>query len=52
MIMEHFPLQVRNDSCTVHDDFKDEIKQCYDSYATSIEETHKFGPWETSNLTG
>lgn len=32
-------LRVRDDSCTVHDDFKDEIASCYASYATSIEDT-------------
>ena len=30
-------LRVRNDSCTVHDDFKNEIPACYDTYAKSIE---------------
>lgn len=30
-------LQVLNDSCTVHDDFKKEIKACYASYSSSIE---------------
>jgi polycystin 2 len=32
-------LKVKNDSCTIHDDFKDQIKTCYDSYAEAIEET-------------
>ena len=31
-------LKVRNDSCTVHDDFKDDIKTCFDAYAESIED--------------
>ena len=33
-------LRVRNDSCTVHDDFKKEIVNCYASYSSSIEDTH------------
>jgi len=36
-------LKVRDDSCIVHDDFKDEITACYDSYAVSIEDTQPFG---------
>ena len=36
-------LKVRNDSCTVHDDFKKEIKACYDAYAKSIEDKQPFG---------
>jgi len=36
-------LKVRNDSCTVHDDFKKEIKACYDAYAKSIEDKRPFG---------
>ena len=36
-------LKVRNDSCTVHDDFKNEIKTCYDTYATSIEDKFPYG---------
>ncbi len=30
-------LKVRDDSCTIHDDFKNEIKQCFGPYASSIE---------------
>lgn len=37
-------LRVRNDSCAVHDDFKDNIKFCYDAYNNQIEETDPFGP--------
>lgn len=36
-------LKVTNDSCTIHDDFKDQIKTCYDSYASTVEETRPFG---------
>ncbi|XP_013419423.1 polycystic kidney disease 2-like 1 protein isoform X2 [Lingula anatina] len=36
-------LKVRNDSCEVHDDFKNEIKTCYDAYAESIEDKFPFG---------
>ena len=32
-------LQVRDDSCTVHDDFAKEITACYASYSGSIENT-------------
>lgn len=39
-------LKVRNDSCTVHDDFKNEIKQCYDAYASTIEDKNPFGPYQ------
>ena len=30
-------LKVRDDSCTIHDDFKNEIKECYGPYAEAIE---------------
>jgi len=36
-------LKVKNDSCTIHDDFKDQISTCYDSYAEAIEENRPFG---------
>ncbi|ELT90189.1 hypothetical protein CAPTEDRAFT_169289 [Capitella teleta] len=36
-------LKVRNDSCVVHDDFKENIKACYDTYASSIEDKNPFG---------
>ena len=35
--------KVRNDSCTVHDDFKQEIITCYDRYASTIEDQAPFG---------
>ena len=43
--------QVRNDSCTVHEDFQIAIKECFDAYADSIEDRDSFGPVETSSLT-
>ncbi|KAI3378657.1 hypothetical protein SNEBB_011293 [Seison nebaliae] len=36
-------VKVHNESCIIHDDFKQEIKQCYDSYAPSIEDKDPFG---------
>ena len=41
-------LKVRDDSCTVHDDFKKEIKNCYASYASSIEDKQDL-PGHTPN---
>ncbi|XP_074647871.1 polycystin-2-like isoform X2 [Tubulanus polymorphus] len=42
-------LKVRNNSCIVHADFADEIKQCYESYAETIEDKSPFGPFEKYN---
>ena len=36
-------LRVKNDSCDVHQDFQNAIKQCYDSYSASIEDDAPFG---------
>ena len=36
-------LKVRNDSCTIHDDFQDQIEECYDSYAVTVEDRMTFG---------
>ena len=44
-------LRVRNDSCKVPEDFSKEIKQCYDAYAPSIEDTGAFGPVNSQNET-
>jgi len=44
-------LKVKNDSCIVHDDFKNEIKACYDTYATSIEDQFPFGKMNGSAWT-
>ena len=38
--------KVRNDSCLVADDFKQEIRFCYNSYASPFEDTVAFGPCE------
>lgn len=43
-------MQVRNDSCTVHEDFQIAIKECFDAYAESIEDRNSFGPVQTSEL--
>uniref|UniRef100_A0A8C4P9Y3 Polycystin 2 like 1, transient receptor potential cation channel n=1 Tax=Dromaius novaehollandiae TaxID=8790 RepID=A0A8C4P9Y3_DRONO len=36
-------LKVKNNSCVVHDDFKDEISGCYDVYSEEKEERVSFG---------
>ncbi|KAM4810021.1 polycystin-2 [Rhinophrynus dorsalis] len=36
-------LKVKNGSCTVPEDLKDEIKDCYDFYSVRYEETEPFG---------
>ena len=36
-------LKVRKDSCTVHEDFKSEISECYDVYSEKQEEQDPFG---------
>ena len=36
-------LKVRKDSCTVHEDFKSEISECYDVYSEKEEEIDPFG---------
>ena len=41
-------LKVRDDSCTVHEDFQKEIKNCYASYSSSIEDTKNL-PGNTPN---
>ncbi len=37
-------IRVRNDSCSIPEDFKDAIKVCYSSYSSSIEDTNDFYP--------
>lgn len=37
-------VKVRNDSCVVHRDFADDIKECYSNYDPSNEEKGYFGP--------
>lgn len=36
-------LKVKNNSCVVHDDFKEEISGCYDVYSEDKEEKVSFG---------
>ena len=36
-------LKVKNDSCAIHEDFKSQINNCYDSYAAAIEDKNPFG---------
>lgn len=50
ILKRDFYFQVKNDSCTVHDDFKNEIKTCYDTYAKSIEDKEPFGKMNGSAL--
>lgn len=49
--------KVRNNSCLVADDFKNEILFCFNSYAPAFEDKVSFGPCEnldnvTCNVTG
>lgn len=37
-------LKVKNDSCEVHRDFKDDIKECYSNYDPNVEDKGIFGP--------
>ncbi|XP_062070204.1 polycystin-2-like protein 1 isoform X2 [Lepus europaeus] len=37
-------LRVRNDSCVVHEDFREDILSCYDVYSADKEEQLPFGP--------
>ena len=39
-------VQVGNASCTVHPDFEEEIKQCFDAYSSTIEDKNPFGKME------
>lgn len=36
-------LKVRNGSCSIPEDLKDEIKDCYDVYSVANEDTAPFG---------
>lgn len=36
-------LQVHSNSCVVHDDFKDVIRECFESYSESLENKSPFG---------
>lgn len=37
-------LRVHSNSCQVHEDFSDFIRECYDAYSDTIEDTATFGP--------
>lgn len=36
-------VKVTNESCIVHTDFRDNIKQCYAFYSESLEDTSPYG---------
>ncbi|EDO47023.1 predicted protein [Nematostella vectensis] len=44
-------LRVLNDSCTVHDDFKSVIKECYAAYSPNVEDMNTFGKMNGSAWT-
>jgi hypothetical protein len=44
-------LRVRNDSCVIPDDFKNEIAECFSDYASSLEEKRPYGPYWGQNYT-
>ncbi|XP_075888699.1 polycystin-2 [Nelusetta ayraudi] len=37
-------LKVRNESCSVHEDLRDEVHECYSMYTPASEDTSSFGP--------
>lgn len=37
-------LKVKNDSCVVHRDFSDDIKECFSNYDPNLEDKETFGP--------
>ncbi|XP_010751586.2 polycystin-2 isoform X1 [Larimichthys crocea] len=37
-------VKVRNESCSVHEDLRDEVQDCYNMYTPSNEDTASFGP--------
>ncbi|XP_070844313.1 polycystin-2 isoform X1 [Chaetodon trifascialis] len=37
-------VKVRNESCSVHDDLRDEVQDCYNMYTPANEDTAPFGP--------
>eukprot|EP00074_Homo_sapiens_P094500 XP_016872365.1 polycystic kidney disease 2-like 1 protein isoform X3 [Homo sapiens] len=43
-------LKVRNDSCVVHEDFREDILSCYDVYSPDKEEQLPFGPFNGTAL--
>ncbi|KAM4585529.1 polycystin-2 isoform 1-T1 [Odontesthes bonariensis] len=37
-------VKVHNESCSIHDDLRDEVQDCYNMYTPSNEDTFPFGP--------
>lgn len=37
-------VKVRNESCSVHEDLRDEVHECYSMYTPASEDTSSFGP--------
>lgn len=37
-------VKVRNESCSVHQDLRDEVHECYSMYTPASEDTSSFGP--------
>ena len=37
-------VKVRNESCSVHEDLRDEVQDCYNIYTPANEDTAPFGP--------
>uniref|UniRef100_A0A1A8FJE0 Polycystin-2 n=3 Tax=Nothobranchius korthausae TaxID=1143690 RepID=A0A1A8FJE0_9TELE len=37
-------VKVHNESCSIHEDLQDEVKDCYNIYTSSNEDTSSFGP--------
>jgi polycystin 2 len=44
-------IKVRNDSCVIPKDFRNEIKECFSDYAAVLEEKRPFGPYAAVNNT-
>ncbi|XP_072351325.1 polycystin-2 isoform X2 [Scyliorhinus torazame] len=43
-------LKVKNESCQIHEDLKDEIKECYDVYSVANEDKTSFGLMDKTAL--
>lgn len=37
-------VKVHNDSCSIHEDLRDEVQDCYNMYTPTNEDTRPFGP--------
>ena len=44
-------VRVRNDSCVIPKDFRNEIKECFSDWAPALEEKRPYGPYAAQNLT-